>query len=336
MRGSSPEQACNLFQQLLERISSIPGVVSATVSRDGNFGGGSRTRTTITVERELSMSDNRDVFDVPAGPRFFETLGMTLVHGRDFTLQDDERSPKVAVISEAMARHFFGNENPVGQRVGVQSPGDTVVIGVVKDGKLNNLREQAPRLMYRPFLQTGPPRRMTFAVRTAGSPLLMLSSVRRELEAYEPNLPLFGFTTQKDSVEKSLAQERLFAALASLFGVVALALAAVGLYGVMAYSVNLRTREIGLRMALGAPTQSVLGLILGQGMRVVLAGLVAGILAAFAVTRLIASQLYGITATDPLVLASVSGLLLFVALLACYLPARRATKIAPLEALRYE
>jgi ABC-type antimicrobial peptide transport system permease subunit len=187
-----------------------------------------------------------------------------------------------------------------------------------------------------PFLQSGAPRRMTFAVRTAVQPLSMLTTLRRELEAYDPQLPLFGFTTLESVVEKSLAQERLFAALSSLFGALALALAAIGLYGVMAYSVNQRTREIGLRIALGAQTRSVLGLMLSQGLKMVLAGLVVGLIAAVALARLIASRLYGISPADPLVLALVPGLLLAVAVFACWLPARRATKVDPMEALRYE
>jgi ABC-type antimicrobial peptide transport system permease subunit len=177
---------------------------------------------------------------------------------------------------------------------------------------------------------------MTFAVRTAGPPMSMLTALRRELDGYERDLPLFGFTTLKNVVEKSLAQERFFAALSSLFGLVALALAAVGLYGVMAYSVNQRTREIGLRMALGARGRSVLALVVGQGMKMVLGGLAAGAIAAFGLTRFISSRLYGVSATDPFVLAVVSLLLALVGLLACWLPARRAARVDPMEALRCE
>src|ERR1044071_887383 len=144
---------------------------------------------------------------------------MPLLHGREFTLQDDERAPKVAIINETAARHFFGLENPVGRRIGVGMAGDTILVGVVKDAKLNNLREETPHVMYLPFLQSGPPRRMTFALRTALPPMSMLTALRRELDATERDLPLFGFTTLTDIVEKSLAQERLFAALSSLFGV---------------------------------------------------------------------------------------------------------------------
>ncbi len=261
---------------------------------------------------------------------------MPLVQGRDFTLQDDDRAPKVAILNETAARHFFGHENPIGRQVGVGAPGDTIIMGVAKDAKLNSLREEAPRVMYRSFLQTGSPKQMTFAVRTAVPPLSLLSGLRHELETYDPNLPLFGFMRLKSRVEKSLAQERWFASLSSLFGLVALLLAAVGLYGVMAYSVSQRTREIGIRMALGARNQSVMALVVGQGMKVVGAGLGAGAIAAFGLTRFIASRLYGISAPDPFVLVVVSMLLALVGFLACYLPARRAAKVDPMGALRYE
>ena len=277
MRNLSPEQAFNLFKQLLERIANVPGVASVTVSRDGGFGGGGRTRTTIDLEGFTPrVAGDRDIFDVPAGPHFLATFGMRLVQGGDFTLQDDERAPKVAIINETAARHFFGSEKALGRRLG-----DTTIIGIARDARLNSLREEAPRVMYRSFLQAGPPRRMTFAVRTQVPPLALLTGLKRELETYERNLPLFGFTTLKEVVEKSLAQERLFAALSSLFGMLALSLAAVGLYGVMSFSVGQRTREIGLRVALGAESRSVLALVVGQGMKVVLGGLAAGFIASF-------------------------------------------------------
>jgi predicted permease len=337
MGGSSADRPFILFKQLLERLGTVPGVVSATVSRDGNFGGGGRTRTTLTVDGDAaSAAGELDVFDVPAGPRFFETFGIPVLRGREFTLQDDERAAKVAIINETAARSLFGGENPIGRRIGVGTAGDTILIGVVKDAKLNSLREATPQIMYRPFLQSGPPRRMTFAIRTSVPPLSILTSLRRELDAVQRDLPLFGFTTLRSVLEKSMAQERLFAVLSSLFGVVALALAAIGLYGVMAYSVNQRTREIGLRIALGAQTRTVLGLMLGQGLKVIFVGLVAGLIAAVALTRLIASRLYGITATDPVVLAVVPGLLVAVAVFACWLPARRAARVDPMEALRCE
>jgi predicted permease len=148
MRNAPPEQNANLFPQLLERIGHIPGVVSATVSRDGNFGGGGRTKTDLTVQAEAGQNQGeRWVYDVPAGPRFFETFGMTLAQGRDFTLRDNERSARVAVLNESAARHFFGSNNPIGRRIGVNSPADTEIIGMVKDAKLNNLREEPPRIM---------------------------------------------------------------------------------------------------------------------------------------------------------------------------------------------
>src|SRR5439155_20255356 len=203
--------------------SSVPGVVSATLSRDGNFGGGGRTRTDIDLRESAAQTvGDRDVFDVPAGPRFFETFGVPLVAGREFTWRDDERVPKVAILNESAVRYFFGEANPIGRRLGVGSPGDTIIIGVAKDTKLNDLREAGARVMYRSFLQTGHPRRMTFAVRTTGPPLKLLAGLRRALETYEPNPPVFGFTTLREVVERSLVEERLFAELSSLFGLLAL------------------------------------------------------------------------------------------------------------------
>ena len=333
MRGGSTAPDFEIFRRLLKLLNESPGVSAATVSRDGNFGGGSRTRTTIRVEGYVAQGDgDADVFDVLTGPRFFQTLGMAVTRGRDFTLADDERAPKVAVLNETAARHFFGGENPIGRRIGA----DTTIVGVVADAKLNSLRETPQRVMFRSFFQVGAPRTMTFAVRAAVPPLTLVAGLRREIERTEPNLPLFNFRVLDAVVAQSLAQERWFAALSGAFGLLAFALATVGLYGVMAYSVGRREKEIGLRMALGARRINVVELIVRKAMSVVVGGLAAGFLFAFAALKLIASHLYGVSAGDPAVALGAAAALVGAAALASFLPARRASRVDPLVALRQD
>jgi len=211
------------------------------------------------------------------------------------------------------------------------------IVGVVKDAKAESIREQTPRTFYVPFLQDASAwRETTFQVRTSGDPLAVVAAIRREVQALEPNLPVFRVKTLEQQVDETLGQERLVATLATLFGVLALLLACAGLYGVLSYSVSRRTREIGVRMALGAKRGNVLALVLRQGMALAVVGIGVGLSGAFVLTRYLESLLFGVKATDPLTFAVTSIALAVVALAACYLPARRATKVDPLVALRYE
>jgi predicted permease len=269
---------------------------------------------------------------------FFETLELPLQMGRLLTAQDDASAPPVAVINQALASRFFPNENPIGKRFSFdpQKPAEVEVVGVVHDSKYTSLRAETPATMYVSWLQERRMGQMNFEVRTLGDPAAFVPAIRQAIREVDANLPIFDIKTQVEQASQSLAQERLFASLLSFFGVLALGLAALGLYGVLANSVAQRTQEIGIRMALGADVRSVLRLVIGQGMRLVCVGLATGLLVAFWLTKWLASWLYGVGVTDPLTFGAIAALLLLVAIGACYIPARRATKVDPLVALRYE
>jgi predicted permease len=344
------EQIAGLYKQMLERIGAVPGVTSASLARQGLLSG-SGTQGSITVpgftpppqENKLSRLGDRVELDVPflsqVGPDFFRTLGMTIVRGRDIGPHDNETSPRVAVVNEAFARYYFGSADPIGRRFdrGAADGGEVEIVGVVKDAKAESIKEQTPRTFYVPFLQDPSSwRETTFQVRTAGDPLAVVAAIRHEVQALEPNLPVFRVKTLEQQVDETLGQERLVATLATLFGVLALLLACAGLYGVLSYSVSRRTQEIGIRMALGAKRGDVLRLFVRQGMVLVVLGLAFGLATAFALTRLLSSLLFGVSNTDLMTYGIAAMGMVIVGLCACYLPARRATKVDPLAALRYE
>ena len=344
------EQIGGLYKEILDRIGAVPGVTSASLSRQGLLSG-SGTQGSINVpgfipppeENQLVRKGDDVEIDIPylsqVGPNFFRTLGMKIVRGRDLSPQDNETSPKVAVVNEAFARYYFGSTDAIGRRFdrGENDGGEVEIVGVVKDAKAESVKEQTPRTFYVPFLQDPSSwRETTFQVRTTGDPLAVVAAIRHEVQALEPNLPVFRIKTLEQQVDETLGQERLVATLASLFGVLALLLACAGLYGVLSYSVSRRTREIGVRMALGARRGHVLRFFIGQGMVLVLLGLVFGLAAALALTRFVSSLLFGVSNTDFLTFVVAALGLAMVGLVACYLPARRATKVDPLIALRSE
>ena len=337
--GYQRPRIASLYRQALERVAAIPGVRSATLSRNSLLSGG-RIQSAISLPGPTStLDENRWVRKDAVGPKFFETVGMPLLVGRDFNAQDSEHAPQIAVINETCARDYFGHDSPIGKRFGweAEQSSKIEIVGVVKDAKYYSMREETPRMVYLPYLQDpGAWRETNLQVRTASDPLSMAAAIRRELQALDPNLPVFGVKTLKTQVDESLVQERLVATLASFFGLLALLLACVGLYGVLSYTVSQRTSEIGIRLALGAQTGDVLRLALKQGMLTVLLGVAVGLPLALGLMQLMRTMLFGVKATDPLTFAAVTGLLTGVALLACYLPAWRATKVDPLVALRFE
>jgi putative ABC transport system permease protein len=264
-------------------------------------------------------------------------MGIPLLRGRDFTPQDREGAPAVAVISEAFARRFWPGEDPLGKRLSLRAANGPFieVVGVAKDGKYITLGEEPRSMLYLPLLQnheTG----MTMHIRTTGDPMSIASGVRAAIASLEKNLPTYDMRTMNEQLSSSLFPARMGATLLVVFGLLALLLAAVGIYGVMGYSVARRTREIGIRMALGAQRGDVLKLVLKEGLTMVGIGVALGLIGAFFATSLLASFLYGVSVTDPITFIVISLILAGVALGAGFVPARRATKVDPLVALRYE
>jgi predicted permease len=260
-----------------------------------------------------------------------------LVQGREFSEQDNEQAPRVAIVNETFARRFWPNESPLGKRFrfgGTEAP-LLEIVGVAQDGKYAGLNEDPKSFVYRPLWQA----RLSSSsliVRAETEPQQLIAAVRRELQELDPRLPIASVKTMTAQLSFALLPARLAASVLGGFGVLALVLAAIGLYGVISYSVARRTRELGIRLALGAQARDILQLVIGQGLRLVLLGVGCGLLAAFGLTRLLKTLLFGVSATDPLIFAGIALLLLVVALFACWLPARRATKVDPMMALRCE
>jgi predicted permease len=281
--------------------------------------------------------EDLNVRTVEVAPNFLATMGIPLPLGREFTPQDNQQAPNVAVISQALAARFYPNQNPLGQRFIIHGA-EMQIIGVSRDAKYGGIREAIVPVVYLPYLQNHPalPSEMSFAVRTVGDPAAAVAAIRQTVQSIDRNLPIYDVRTQSELIALSFAKERLFASLSGFFGLLALALVSIGLYGVMSYTVARRTHEIGIRMSLGARGADILRMVLGESLLLVLLGSVIGLAAALATTRLIAGMLFGLTPTDPLNIAMATLLLLAVAALAGWLPARRAARVDPLTALRRE
>lgn len=270
-------------------------------------------------------------------PGYFQTLQIPILEGRDFDNRDREDAQRVVIVNQAMAQMLWPGESAVGKRmfIGAESRDAIEVIGVVKTGKYRALAEDPKPYYYSPMSQRGP-NPMTLAVRTSGDPRAVVSSIRNEVQTIDPRIPLFGIKTMPEHLTWALWAPKLGASFSLAFGVVALMLSAIGLYSVMAYVVSQRTREIGIRMALGAQHSEVLKLITSQGMKLAAVGLVIGLVLAFGVSRALSAILIGVSPWDAIPFIVVPALLALVALIACLLPARRATRVDPVVALRYE
>jgi macrolide transport system ATP-binding/permease protein len=337
LSGYSKERGLQFYSELLERVQRLRGVeavsLATQIALGDGFGGTMRAEGYAPKAGEDLSSDFNQI-----GPDYFRTMKIPLLDGREFSPSDTATTPPVAIINEAAARRFWPGQNPVGRRVIVgRAPDESVreIVGVVKDSKYRRLTEELRPAVFTPFLQRyrGD---MSLHVRTTGEPGAMIAAVRSEVQALDTNLPLYNIRTLEEQKNSSLYTSRMAATLLVVFGVLALGLAAVGLYGVMAYAVHRRTREIGIRLALGAGQRDVLRLVVGHGMLLTLLGIAAGLAAAFGLTRLMRTMLYGVSPTDALTFAAIASVLLLVALLACWIPARRASKVDPLVALRHE
>jgi putative ABC transport system permease protein len=346
LQGYNEAKGREFYRQIIERLERLPGAQSACVTNILPLGHMALRAPVVPEGRELPANASERLYagNFAVGPRYFETIGTPLIRGRDFTAQDTINSPRVAIVSEMLARRLWPELKDPGEalgkrlRAGDPDPGSSEVIGVAKDSR-NSIfisidRDPQPTI-YRPFAQNYSAL-ASLVVRASGDPSGLIPAVRREVVALDENLPAQDLQPLSETTDLATWSVRTAAAALSFFGLLGLLLASVGIYGVMSYSVARRTREIGLRMALGAEARDVVKLIVKQGMGLALIGTVTGLALAVAATRLIASLLYGVTATDPATFAGVTIFLMIVALLACYLPARRATKIDPMEALRHE
>ena len=300
---------------------------------------GSRNTTPIFIQgRTYSSGQTDSVNRLVISADYFSTMGMSLQQGRGFTDHDDQNAPKVAVINETAVRKYFPNENPIGRRFGstIETAGQLEIVGVLRDAKYDSVRDPAPPTMYVPYLQQPRTPQTIFQLRTSGDPIAAVGAIREAVRQIDPNLPLMDVSTQLDTVEKRLKQERIFAQAYTLFGGLALLLASIGLFGLMSYSVARRTNEVGIRMALGARARDVLTLVMRESMTLVAAGVVIGVVTAVAAGRLVTTLLFGLAATDTLTIATAVTVMFVVSGLAAYLPARRASRVDPLVALRYE
>jgi predicted permease len=343
MVGYDIPREYNLYWQVLEKLNALPGVQSASLSRLQLFSGYWSRPISVPgyvpgAREDLQVSCNT------TAPKFFATLGIPFLLGRDFTPADSATAPKVAIISEGMARQYFQGENPIGKHfrfTDEDATGDLEVVGVVKDIMTEFREEQynrSPRAAYIPFTQAPPTMtgQAVIEVRTAANPGGVAAAMREAAQAIDKDLPLGSVQTQDDIVVRSLGKPRSLAELTSFFGLVALLLASIGLYGTMSYTVGQRTKEIGIRMALGAERRNVLKMVLSEGLLLTTIGIVLGLALGTALTRLISSQLYNLSATDPVTFTAVSLFLVLVAAAASYIPARRAMRVDPIVALRYE
>ena len=344
MLGYDEERGLQFYRQLAERLATTPGVRSTTIADYFPLGFAGGFGATISIEGQPPPADGQPILVARQniGLRYFETMGIPLLRGRDFTTQDTASSERVVIINETMARRHWPNLKDIGEvlgrhiRIGPgQNAPSSVIVGVAGDCKVWWLREEKRAGMWTPIAQNYA-RSFQALARTKTEDGAAISSLRREVAALDPNLPIKFIVPLREHVRIQLLLAKVSAGLLTALGGLGLLLAAIGLYGVMSYTVAQRTREIGIRMAFGAQTRDMLKMVIRQGMRLTLAGVAIGLAAAMALTRIIARLLYGVTATDPVTFVAVALFLMSVALLACYLPARRATKIDPMAALRHE
>jgi len=343
--GYKDEKLAEFYRQMFARLETVPGVRSVTCSQHRLLSGGGTNSSVFfpgVKGPDGKPADSGDVYIHSVRENFLQTMEIPLLMGRNLTPQDDAKAPQVAVVNQKFANTYFHGENPIGKRFSFEpnKPGEIEIVGLARDAKYTSQRDDTPPTAYQSYQQLlGQMGSSNFEVRTAGDPSAIVSSIRQAVREVDANLPLSNIKTQIEQADETLAMERMFAKLLTLFGLVAQQLAAIGLYGVVAYSVSQRTQEFGIRMALGANRGDVLRMVLKQGMVLTVIGVALGVIAAFALTKYLeslTSMLFGVEPRDPFTFAAIAGFLIVVALVACLVPARRATNINPLDALRYE
>ena len=337
-----PNQLPTLYEQVFNRLNAVPNVRSASMATYSPLSGTRRTSSINVTGYTAQPGESLVVEDVLTGPRYAETLGVPLLQGREINSRDTTASARVAVVNDAFAKHYFRDQNPLGRTIKFDDETDKglpiEIVGVIGDTRSADPRKPAGPAVYRPILQI--PEQEAYAVnlqvRTQADPAAMATAIRQTINEIDDKLPVFSVTTLEAQFQRSLEQDQLIAQLVSFFGVLALLLASIGLYGLMAQGVSRRTKEIGIRMALGARGGSIAWLVLRETMLLVVAGLVVGVPVALMAARLVTSLLFGVAGIDPITLAVSGTVLIVAALIAGYLPVRRATKVDPLVALRYE
>src|SRR5688572_15066361 len=339
-RYPKPQQSVTFFRELTQRVSALPGVEAAGAALSLPLGGSNSTagRSFVREGRPLAPEEALQTDYFVLTPDYFKTMRIPVKSGRSFTDRDTAETPPVVVVNESIARRIFAGEDPIGKRITIwpDEKFTREIVGVVSDVKISRLDEETGYQIYVPHAQDAGWGVMSLAVRTKGKPEALAAPVRGAILSIDKDQPAYDVKTMDDVFSASVAKTRIVMLLFGVFSMFALLLASIGIYGVIAYSVAQRTHEIGIRLALGAQTRVVLRMIITQGMILALIGAGLGLAGAFAATRVMRGLLYGVSATDPLIFIAVSLLLTVVALLACYIPARRATKVDPMIALRYE
>jgi putative ABC transport system permease protein len=325
--------------RLQEELRGVPGVANAAPTTSSLMSNSVWSRTVKIEGRERKEGEDWNPQTAAVAPGFMDTIGFKVVAGRDFAPTDGATSPKVVVVNEAFVRYYLDGANPIGRRIGWGRPTDTFeleIVGVVKDARINNMRDEVPRMVYVPLAQQDRVSGFAFYVRTSLPEAAVIPAVRQATARLDPQIPIYDLKTMQTEISESLFVERMVALLSAAFGLLATLLAAVGLYGVMSYSVARRTREIGIRLALGAPRERVLGMVLREVGQLGAWGVGLGLPLALALSRLLSAQLFGLPPHDPLTLLAATALLACVTLLAGLVPARRAMRVDPMLALRYE
>jgi predicted permease len=345
LTGYRGDKLAQLYNRLSERLEAVPGAQAVTFSQTRLLASSTSGRKVYLAGANGNVREGGSVNIHVTRENFLEAMEIPLLAGRAFTRQDDERAPRVVVVNQAFARRYFPDENPIGRRFGFRENNfnELEIAGLVKDSKYARQRDDVEPTVYFPWRQAlGGMGRGTFEVRATGDPKAIIGAVREAAREVDANLPLKDIRTQIEQADKTLAMERLFARLMTLFGLLAQQLASIGLFGVMAYAVSQRAREIGIRMALGADRRDVMRMILRQGMALALIGVALGLAGAYALAKYLESRinlsrmLYDVQPSDPLTYGAVAASLILAALLACWIPARRATRVDPMTALRAE
>ncbi len=338
--GYEDDMIASLYDRMKERLGVVPAVRSVSLSERAFLSGGIRINRVHFEGQEVVEGPSGVAHMMIVSPEFFETMQIPVLAGRTFDTSDDADAPRVAMINDTAARQFHASrwrESPLGSRFGYEpeEASEIEVVGVVRDVKYANVRDAEPPTLYLPYLQF-PFGSMIFELRTAMDPQGMIAEIQEAVREIDPNLPVMNVSTQVEEIEQRYSQERYFAQSYSLFGGLAVLLTSIGLFGLASYNVVRRTNEIGIRMALGARGRDVTRMVLGESLKLVLLGVVIGLIAALAAGRLVASLLFGLAPADGLTITLAMLVMIAVSSFASYLPARRASRVDPIKALRYE